>query len=95
MTQMLPDSGWSEAHPCLCGFLTHLTYDDKSPRQTGTLTVFLDEGILKAVLKDRDQSLVLFRSARTLEDLFLALEEALSEGADDWRPDHWRKKRAS
>jgi len=69
----------------LWGFLFDTTFDDGKPRKTGSVTVFVDEGILKAAFNDKTDRLVGFTSLTSLADLPLDLEEALMRGKVDWR----------
>ncbi len=76
---------WADEHPFLAAFLSKTTYEDSSPRKTGTLLVFVDQGALKACLSDRDVSEVAFISSGSFEALLDALEQGLREGELEWR----------
>jgi len=79
--------GWSEDHPALWEFLTLTEHESGVPRATSTLTLFVDEGRLKAVLRDRDASQALFATGATVEALLGSLEAMLADPLADWRPD--------
>jgi hypothetical protein len=75
----------AERLPSLIEFLTEPQYEDGSPRELPTLTLFAESGCLKAALNDRDGGRVAFVTAVSLEALFEALEEGLVFGNLDWR----------
>jgi len=76
---------WVKSHPFLGAFLGDVLYDDGAVRKTGTLLVFVDQGVLKACLSDRDVAEVAFVSASSFEGLMERLEGGLREGALEWR----------
>jgi hypothetical protein len=76
---------WAIDTPGLWEYLTAWTYADGSQRVTSTLTVFLEEGMVKVCLNDRDKGRVAFVSGRTVTKTLEALEEGLQEGSLDWR----------
>jgi len=76
---------WLMAMPALAEFLTSSKYDDGSPRQCPTITVFYDHPLVKVCLNDRDQGLAAFVTAATVEGLWAALEEGLAKDSLDWR----------
>lgn len=80
-------SSWGEEHPALWEYLTLAEHVTGQPRVTSTLTLFVDEGRLKAVLRDRDASQALFATGPTVEELLLAMEGMLTDALADWRPD--------
>lgn len=91
-SEPVASDGWSlggcvfaSGHPRLHEFLSCAVYDDGSARKTGTLLVFVDSGLLKACLSDRDVSQVAFASANSMAGLLEALEGGLLEESLDWR----------
>jgi hypothetical protein len=73
--------------PTLWEYLTTTTYDDGSPREPSTLLVFLQEGSLKGMIRDKDGDRCLWAAARSLVGLLDALDGALGDPQADWRPD--------
>jgi len=71
--------------PALAEFLSLSRWEDGEARETGSVTVFVDAGMWKACLSDKDGKRVAFLSARTPEGLFEALEEGLQADRLDWR----------
>lgn len=80
-----PFAGDALAFPALVEFLASECYETGESRQTGTLTVFAEEGRWKVCLNDRDQGQVGFVTVGDLADLVLAVEEVLREGKGEWR----------
>lgn len=72
-------------YPALVEYLDLDRFDDGRPRATSTLLVFVDAGVLKACLNDRQMGEVAFVSAASFEGLLEALEKGLAEGSLDWR----------
>lgn len=69
----------------LWGFLFDTEFDDGSKRKEGSITIFVDEGVLKAAFNDKGDRMVGFSTLTCLSDLPLELEEALCKGKVDWR----------
>ena len=78
-------TGLMTSLPAVFEFLSSDRYPDGSPRERSTMTVFVEDGVVKVCLSDRDQARTLWRSARTLEDVLLALELSLQDASADWR----------
>jgi len=78
--------GVLDSVPLVVDFLCCPTWDDGSARQVGSMTLFCDDGTLKACVNDKEAQLMLFVSGGSLEALLGALEEALRTGGGDWRP---------
>ena len=72
--------------PSVVEHLVDSTYDDGSLRETSTLTVFIDAGVLKVGLNDRDNRRTLYVSGPDVGSALESLERALRAQAPDWRP---------
>lgn len=79
------DAEFEADYPFLFAFLHETKWDDGTQRQTGTMTLFVQDGVLKAVVNDRALERSGFVSGSTLSLLFDALESNLSEDTMDWR----------
>lgn len=75
----------SARFPTLWQFLTLSAYADGARRLPGSVTVFFDQGHVKAALNDKDAGLSAFVSASSLLGLFMAIEEGLAGDKLDWR----------
>lgn len=56
-------------------------------RQPGSLQIFVEGGMWKARLKDKQEGVYGFVSAETLDELLITVNECLESGKIDWRPD--------
>lgn len=91
MNGTLPADDWLIEHcPTVVEYLTSGKYPDGSIRDTSTLTFFVDEGMLKAALNDRDSQHTLYATAPTLQEALLSLEKRVNDANADWRP--WKRK---
>lgn len=81
----LPADGFRLLYPGLWEFLRVTAWPDGSPRETGSLLLFDDQGVPKARLVDRDLDEVLFVAGDSVEGLLATLERVLTEGGGDWR----------
>jgi len=75
------------AFPTLLEFLTHSKWEDGSPRQRGTLLLFVDGSAWKGCLKDKNGPRVCFVTSSDLDGLFLSIEDGLVGDTLDWRVD--------
>lgn len=73
--------------PTLFDYLTQRRYADGSARQTSSVLIFEEGGILKGMLRDRDLGLCCWVAGNSLEGLFAALEAALGDPEHEWRVD--------
>lgn len=69
----------------LTEYLISTRWPDGKPRQVATLTIFADEGLLKASLNDRATEQILWASASDLSSLLEALELLLQSECPPWR----------
>lgn len=88
----LLDQAATKMLPLLVEHMTCDAYDDGTKRQRSTVTLFVEDGNVKACLNDREMERSLFRSAGEFLEALEALEKALTQGDEsEWRP--WNKKR--
>ena len=71
--------------PALFEHLTATRWDNGEERQTSSLSVFMDSGVLKACLNDKAESRVAFVASASFEGLLDALDEGIQNGSLDWR----------
>lgn len=72
-------------HPALWEYLTMQTWEDGTPRETATVSIFVGSGGLQAALNDRDVGRVAFVTGTSLAGLLDALETGLQNESLDWR----------
>lgn len=74
-----------EPFPAVRSFLFDVRWEDGSPRKTGTITLMVDLGVLKAALNCRDTETSTFVSGQTLFQLLESIEKGLGAGTLEWR----------
>jgi hypothetical protein len=77
---------FAAVYPCLHEWLTLTRWEDGSARVPASLTLFFDDGRVKACLSDREQQRVAFVAGWTFSAVLEALEEGLVAHSLDWRP---------
>lgn len=81
----LNDPSWKEEFPETYAYLCDREYEDGSVRATATLLIFVDNGVLKLCINDRDNNRSAFVDCATFAGLLHALEDGLASGSLDWR----------
>lgn len=75
-------------YPTLWEFLTRTKWENGDRRETGTLLVFVDLGLLKCCLSDRDSGEVAFLAGADFDALMATVESGLAHSSIEWR---WAK----
>lgn len=73
------------SYPNLFSYLTEERWDDGSPRETSTLLLFVEHGILKVCLNDRAVGRTCFLSCASFDAALEALEHGLASDTLPWR----------
>lgn len=81
------DSVTQSLYPTLWMYLTDTKWDDGSPREPASLLVFMQDGVLKGMLKDKNALACLWVASSTLGGLLAALEASLNDPSAEWRAD--------
>lgn len=81
-----------ERAPALGAYLTCDTWPDGKPRSHSTLIIFVQDGMFKACLSDKDTNMGLWSSAKSFDDLLEALEARLTDDRPDWRKSKPKRK---
>jgi hypothetical protein len=74
-------------YPTVLEFVSLRRWEDGTVRVCGTLLLFVDMGMWKACLHDKDASASAFVSGKTPGALLEAMEKGLREDSLDWRAD--------
>lgn len=82
----LADADFAKTYPALHEWWTSPAYPDGSPRKTGTLVFFIDNGSVKCFFTDKEVELQLCVTSDTFEGALQLLEEALEADVQPWRP---------
>jgi len=82
------DSPLAKSYPALFAFLCDGTWEDGTPRETGTAMLLFADGLLKLWLHDRNgQGSSSWVSGEALEDVLAAADDNIASGAGEWRID--------
>jgi len=84
------DATFAKKYPALAEFLALEQWDQETPRQRGTLTLFFEDGAFKASVNDRDSESVAFVTKGSFQALLESVEKGLAQSTLDWRG--WSKK---
>jgi hypothetical protein len=83
----ISDVKFAGAYPTLYDYLTQVQWPDNTPRQTGSVLIFVDGGMVKGMLRDREMGVCCWVASDTLSNLFAVLEAAVRDPKTDWRVD--------
>jgi len=78
------DRFW-EGYPAIWEYLACGRYPDGSARQRASLTVFVEDGLIKLCLSDRDCERTAWGGSDEMLDALAGLDRALQEGHVQWR----------
>lgn len=67
--------------------------DGKGEREPGAISIFPQDGLVKAALRERNVGQVTFLSGKSVDDLLCRLEKALAEHTVHWREDRYAQQR--
>jgi len=81
-----PDT-FSSEYPVLWSHLTQVEWSKDEPRETSSLLVFHQDGMLKGMIRDREAGLCLWMAAGSMTGLLGALEAGLCDPQAEWRVD--------
>lgn len=68
-------------------FLSHSVYEDGTPREVGGLSIFVQDGKVKAAVRDKTAGRVAFVSGPSFVLVLQSVEKGLQAGSLDWRVD--------
>lgn len=88
---LVKDEHAMKSYPLLIQFLNDDTWDDGGTRTPGSMTLFIEDGIWKACLNDRDAQASLYVTGDNVNACLKSIEGRLSGASQaDWRV--WKKK---
>lgn len=87
------DEDFARRWPTLAAYLSDTTWDDGKKRETATLTLFVDDGCLKACLSDRATARIAFVTETTLQGLLDVLQEGLEDDSIEWRKANFKQRK--
>lgn len=83
----LVDVKAQKSWPTLWAYMTQLRWEDDTPREPSGLTLFVQDGMFKVLLKDNATSCVLWSAGTSFFGALDAIEAALAVPQPDWRMD--------
>lgn len=83
----LNDPDAQREFPTLWDHLTQTRWEDGTARIPSTLMIFVADGMVKVMLRDRAEGLCLWVSAPNLASVWDAIELSLSDPSVEWRMD--------
>jgi hypothetical protein len=88
---LMMDEAFVKRHPQLVAYLTDDLWEDGKERELASLTFSVSEGKWQVGLNDKAMQRSMYSAAATLGDALRALEKALADGVEAWRP--WKRGR--
>lgn len=83
--QPFPDERFQKKWPAVYEYMTASVDEDGKERKASSLTLFAEDGSLKACFTEKNANAVLFVAGKTLEALLTALEGLLTAQDTPWR----------
>lgn len=75
----------STGYPAIWEYLAEPAKDARGQLVAATLTLFLEDGLVKLCLNDRASGATAWASAGTLADAVAQMEDRLADGSVEWR----------
>lgn len=79
------DHQMASKYPTLFAYLTDRNWGDGSARLTSTILIFVENGVLRVCINDRDNNRSAFVTGVTLEDALNTVETKLCGETMEWR----------
>jgi len=79
--------GFALNYPMVWSYMTQTTWEDGSPRKTSSLLAFLQDGVMKMMLRDQEAGLCLWVAAPGIQQGFEVMEAAIGDPRTEWRLD--------
>jgi len=79
------DVNWASLYPTLYSYLTERVYGDGKSRVTSTLLIFLEDGVLRICINDRDNNRSAFITGQTIDEALASIEAKLCGDTMEWR----------
>jgi len=76
---------FESSHPAIMEYLTLAVNDDQTPRETSMLCVFVEDGLVKLAVQDRQEGCSLWVTAPSIPEALAAAETKLVTGQGEWR----------
>lgn len=84
---VMDEQEWSSRWPLMLAYMTQDRWEDGTQRQTSSLLLFKQDGMIKVMLRDKDTGLCLWAAGGGLFAALNAVEGLLGDPKADWRQD--------
>lgn len=82
---VLKDGEFAKEYPALFDHLSSVAWDNGDPRVTSTLFIFVEDGLWKGLLNERESEGKFWLSGATFKGLLEGMEARLKEGTAEFR----------
>jgi hypothetical protein len=89
----MPDEEFAAEYPTITEYLTTTSWDDGTARKPSTISLFVEQGVVKLALNDRAYERTLFVSGESLRSALVTMDAALAAASIPWVA--WKGKRKS
>lgn len=72
-------------YPAIWEYLSETAWESGKTRETSTLLIFIEDGLVKCCLRDRAAGRTTWSSGEVLEDVLAGLNMVLEKGTAEWR----------
>lgn len=86
-----PDDEFAALYPAVVDYLVSSKYDDGSPRNRSSVSLFVEDNCVKLSLNDKDTRRTLYVASQSVDEAFKVLEAALCVDNPPWRA--WKGKK--
>jgi len=86
------DAAFKKAYPQLYEHFAAMVFDGGEKRELSKLSMFIQDGAVKAFLNEQNEGLSLCVTADSITDLFNVLEAAVGADNAEWRVSPWGKQ---
>lgn len=86
-----PDDEFAALYPTVVDYLVSSKYDDGSPRNRSSVSLFVEDNCVKLSLNDKDTRRTLYVASQSVDEAFKVLEAALCVDNPPWRA--WKGKK--
>jgi len=91
----LKAGAFETAHKALWSYMTDCAWDDGSPREPASLLIFMQDGQMKGMLRDKAEGLCLWASASGIAELLGLLDIMIEDPETVWRVDRQQPGQAA
>ena len=80
-----PDEALMKKYPRIVEYLTTTQWEDGSSRQTSSVAITINDGMIQVALNDKELKQSMYSSAGSMTEALGLMEKALAANVDGWR----------